>query len=75
MIWTTWKKKKLWVIHRHTDAYRTDSKNVKWDIQTEREQSDLISLLLFFKNKENRLCQKERDHWKDQDVGGWTILK
>jgi hypothetical protein len=19
--------------------------------------------------------QKERDHWKDQDVGGWTILK
>jgi hypothetical protein len=20
-------------------------------------------------------CQKERDHWEDQDVGGWTILK
>jgi hypothetical protein len=19
--------------------------------------------------------QKERDHWKDQEVGGWTILK
>jgi hypothetical protein len=19
--------------------------------------------------------QKERDHWGDQDVGGWTILK
>jgi hypothetical protein len=19
--------------------------------------------------------QKERDHWKNQDVGGWTILK
>jgi hypothetical protein len=19
--------------------------------------------------------QKERDHWKDQDVGRWTILK
>jgi hypothetical protein len=19
--------------------------------------------------------QKERDHWKDQNVGGWTILK
>jgi hypothetical protein len=19
--------------------------------------------------------QKERDHWEDQDVGGWTILK
>jgi hypothetical protein len=19
--------------------------------------------------------QKERDHWVDQDVGGWTILK
>jgi hypothetical protein len=19
--------------------------------------------------------QKERDHWKDQDVGGWTVLK
>jgi hypothetical protein len=19
--------------------------------------------------------QKGRDHWKDQDVGGWTILK
>jgi hypothetical protein len=19
--------------------------------------------------------QKERDHWKDQDVGGWTTLK
>jgi hypothetical protein len=19
--------------------------------------------------------QKEREHWKDQDVGGWTILK
>jgi hypothetical protein len=19
--------------------------------------------------------QKERDHWKDKDVGGWTILK
>jgi hypothetical protein len=18
--------------------------------------------------------QKERDHWKDQDIGGWTIL-
>jgi hypothetical protein len=20
-------------------------------------------------------CQKKRDHWEDQDVGGWTILK
>jgi hypothetical protein len=20
-------------------------------------------------------CRKEGDHWKDQDVGGWTILK
>jgi hypothetical protein len=20
-------------------------------------------------------CQKERDHWEDQDVGGWSILK
>jgi hypothetical protein len=20
-------------------------------------------------------CQKEGDHWEDQDVGGWTILK
>jgi hypothetical protein len=20
-------------------------------------------------------CRKERDHWEDQDVGGWTILK
>jgi hypothetical protein len=20
-------------------------------------------------------CQKEIDHWEDQDVGGWTILK
>jgi hypothetical protein len=20
-------------------------------------------------------CQKQRDHWEDQDVGGWTILK
>jgi hypothetical protein len=19
-------------------------------------------------------CQKERDHWEDQDVGGWTVL-
>jgi hypothetical protein len=19
--------------------------------------------------------QKERDHWEDEDVGGWTILK
>jgi hypothetical protein len=19
--------------------------------------------------------QKERDHWEDQDVGGWTIIK
>jgi hypothetical protein len=19
--------------------------------------------------------QKEKDHWEDQDVGGWTILK
>jgi hypothetical protein len=19
--------------------------------------------------------EKERDHWEDQDVGGWTILK
>jgi hypothetical protein len=19
--------------------------------------------------------QKERDHWEDQDVGGWTIFK
>jgi hypothetical protein len=19
-------------------------------------------------------CQKERDHWEDQDIGGWTIL-
>jgi hypothetical protein len=19
--------------------------------------------------------QKERDHWEDQDLGGWTILK
>jgi hypothetical protein len=19
--------------------------------------------------------QKERDHWEDQDVGGWTVLK
>jgi hypothetical protein len=19
--------------------------------------------------------QKERDHWEDQDVGGWTIVK
>jgi hypothetical protein len=22
-----------------------------------------------------RESQKERDHWKDQGVGGWTILK
>jgi hypothetical protein len=22
-----------------------------------------------------RESQKERDHWEDQDVGGWTILK
>jgi hypothetical protein len=22
-----------------------------------------------------RESQKERDHWDDQDVGGWTILK
>jgi hypothetical protein len=22
-----------------------------------------------------REIQKERDHWEDQDVGGWTILK
>jgi hypothetical protein len=21
------------------------------------------------------LGQKERDHWEDQEVGGWTILK
>jgi hypothetical protein len=20
-------------------------------------------------------CQKERDHWEDQAIGGWTILK
>jgi hypothetical protein len=20
-------------------------------------------------------CQKERDHWEDQDVGGWAIIK
>jgi hypothetical protein len=20
-------------------------------------------------------CQKERDHWEDEDVGGWTMLK
>jgi hypothetical protein len=20
-------------------------------------------------------CQKKRDHWEDQDVDGWTILK
>jgi hypothetical protein len=20
-------------------------------------------------------CLKERDHWEDQGVGGWTILK
>jgi hypothetical protein len=20
-------------------------------------------------------CQKERDHWEDQNVGGWPILK
>jgi hypothetical protein len=20
-------------------------------------------------------CQKERDHWEEQDVGRWTILK
>jgi hypothetical protein len=24
---------------------------------------------------EKYLIQKERDHWEDQDVGGWTILK
>jgi hypothetical protein len=22
-----------------------------------------------------RESQNERDHWEDQDVGGWTILK
>jgi hypothetical protein len=22
-----------------------------------------------------RESQKERDHWEDQDIGGWTILK
>jgi hypothetical protein len=22
-----------------------------------------------------REIQKERDHWEEQDVGGWTILK
>jgi hypothetical protein len=21
------------------------------------------------------MCQKEIDHWEDQDIGGWTILK
>jgi hypothetical protein len=26
-------------------------------------------------NKGCKLIQKERDHWEDQDVGGWTILK
>jgi hypothetical protein len=23
----------------------------------------------------NETNEKERDHWEDQDVGGWTILK
>jgi hypothetical protein len=23
----------------------------------------------------NPESQKEKDHWEDQDVGGWTILK
>jgi hypothetical protein len=24
---------------------------------------------------EEEYIQKERDHWEDQDVDGWTILK
>jgi hypothetical protein len=24
---------------------------------------------------EEKECQKERDHWENQDVGGWTKLK
>jgi hypothetical protein len=31
------------------------------------------------KRNANRKCiwesQKDRDHWKDQDIGGWIILK
>jgi hypothetical protein len=27
------------------------------------------------KGGEEEEIQKERDHWEDQDVGGWTILK
>jgi hypothetical protein len=22
-----------------------------------------------------RISRKEEDHWEDQDVGGWTVLK
>jgi hypothetical protein len=35
--------------------------------------------LLLLRSKKGKflvtVSQKERDHWEDQDVGGWTILK
>jgi hypothetical protein len=31
---------------------------IKWDTHTRRQQRDLISLLLFFQNKESRLKSK-----------------
>jgi hypothetical protein len=42
----------------------------------------MVSEIGFIRLHRVRMCnfnwwesQKERDHWEDQDVGGWTILK
>jgi hypothetical protein len=36
---------------------------------------DLSYLAKYGKCKDVVALQKGRDHWEDQDVGGWTILK
>jgi hypothetical protein len=40
-------------------------------------QSDPVSLrsILILSTHLHPGLKKERDHWEDQDVGGWTILK
>jgi hypothetical protein len=36
---------------------------------------EVLFLILNFSVGSKWKIQKERDHWKDQDLGGWTILK
>jgi hypothetical protein len=46
------------------------SRRMRWAVHVTRMGEERNAYRIYWWES-----QKERDHWEDQDVGGWTILK